>query len=72
MFKRFKEDKKYQKKVLFIFCMISIFGFLLGSASGINDRDGMPNFLFVWGLFSLPMVIRLIYMRIYHKDENDE
>ena len=53
---------------MFVFCLISLVGFLIG----LNDADGYGGFDFVdffqiWIGFSLPLLIQLIYISIFRE-----
>ena len=57
-----------RKKLMFVFCLISLVGFLIG----LNDADGYGGFDFVdffqiWIGFSLPLLIQLIYISIFRE-----
>ena len=57
-----------RKKLMFVFCLISLVGFLIG----LNDADRYSGFDFVyffqiWIGFSLPLLIQLIYISIFRE-----
>ena len=57
-----------RKKLMFVFCLISLIGFLIG----LNDADRYSGFDFVeffqiWIVFSLPLLIQLIYISIFRE-----
>ena len=57
-----------RKKLMFVFCLISLIGFLIG----LNDADHYGSFYFVdffqiWIAFSLPLLIQLIYISIFRE-----
>jgi len=56
-----------RKKLMFVFCLISLFGFLYGFNSVTEYGLSFLNLLEVWIAFSLPLIIQLIYISIFRE-----
>ena len=57
---------RMRKKLMFVFSLLSLFGFLIG----LNDANGYYSFDFalffrIWIGFSLPLIIQFIYILIF-------
>ena len=59
-----------RKKLLFVFSIISLVGLVAGLAEGEGGYGGAFNFVAffqAWILFSLPLIIQLIYILIFRE-----
>jgi len=56
-----------RKKLMFVFCLISLFGFLYGFFGVTDYGFSFLYLLQVWIVFSLPLIIQLIYISIFRE-----
>ena len=58
-----------RKKLLFAWCMISLLGFVYGVVDvSAYSHFRIQTFLFPWAMSSIPIIIHLIYFKIFGKD----
>ena len=56
-----------RKKLMFVFCLISLGGFLGGLGDAQYASDKLITFLQIWIYFSIPLIIQLIYISIFRE-----
>ena len=59
-----------RKKLMFIYSLLSLTGFLFALFVGSTSGDsGLGTFSLFWLVFSLPLIIQLIYIKIFNEEE---
>lgn len=61
---------KMRKKLMFVFSLISLCGLMIGYHDAdryINQKFVFFEFIEMWFLFSLPLLIQFIYILIFRK-----
>ena len=55
-----------RKKLLFLWSLLSLAGFIIGLAEANGNRAFYIDELFyAWGVFSIPLIIHLIFIKIF-------
>ena len=56
-----------KKNLLFVFSLLSLLGFMFG-LDDYSDYGYIEDLFPIWGYFSVPLIIQLIWLRIFISD----
>ena len=61
------EESRMRKKLLFLWCLLSLLGLII-SLFDLSLLGDIEDFILGWAITSVPLIIHLIYFKIFGKE----